>query len=72
MNIRQKPFIKSIYDPKVISDETFIKRGIEAANNALLNSTDGTLSRLWIGVDSQGITWRGYYENGKITSFYPE
>ncbi|WP_312355388.1 CdiA family toxin C-terminal domain-containing protein, partial [Aminipila sp.] len=67
-----KPFSKTIYDPKIISDETYMKRGIEAANNALSTSTDGTLPRIWSGVDKQGVAWRGYYEDGVITSFYPE
>ncbi|HAQ41164.1 MAG TPA: hypothetical protein DCM73_10260 [Clostridiales bacterium] len=67
-----RPFTKSIYDPKVISDEVFVNRGIEAANNALSNSADGILPRIWSGVDSHGVTWRGYFENGSITSFYPE
>ena len=67
-----KPFSKTVYDPKIISDKSYINRGIEAANNALTTSTDGVLPRIWTGVDSQGIVWRGYCENGVITSFYPE
>nr|WP_262385101.1 CdiA family toxin C-terminal domain-containing protein [Paenibacillus curdlanolyticus] len=67
---RAKPFDKTVYDPKVISDEEFIKRGKEAANNA---ASEGTLGREWEGYDSQGIKWRGYTdENGEVTSFYPE
>lgn len=63
---------KTIYDPKVISDEDYINRGLEAANNAISNSGDGSLPREWIGKDNSGKAWRGYYEDGKITSFYPE
>ncbi|EAG9291366.1 transposase [Listeria monocytogenes] len=63
---------KTIYDPKMISDEEYINRGLEAANNATSNPDDGSLSREWAGKDNSGKTWRGYYENGKITSFYPD
>ena len=63
-------FKKTIYDPKIISDEMFVKRGIEAANESLMRN--GTLTREWRGADSQGKFWRGYYENGIVTSFFPE
>ncbi|EJT4732001.1 EndoU domain-containing protein [Listeria monocytogenes] len=63
---------KTIYDSKVISDEEYINRGLEAANNATSNLDDGSLPREWTGKDNTGKTWRGYYEDGKITSFYPD
>lgn len=44
---------------------------MEAANDALSKATDGTMPREW-GVDSNGVTWRGYYQDGRIVSFYPE
>lgn len=67
-----KVFVKTIYDPQFISDQNYVKRGIEAANNAMLHTKDGTMPREWIGVDSKGVTWRGYYQDGEITSFFPE
>ncbi|MGG3523348.1 T7SS effector LXG polymorphic toxin [Bacillus pseudomycoides] len=68
-----KVFTKTIYDPKVISDKEFISRGIEAANDAKLKTSDGVLSREWTGVDSKGVTWRGYHnKDGEISSFFPE
>ncbi|MBC2239256.1 T7SS effector LXG polymorphic toxin [Listeria booriae] len=67
-----KVFVKTIYDPQFISDKTYVNRGIEAANNAMLKSKDGTMPREWIGIDSKGVTWRGYYQDGEITSFFPE
>lgn len=66
------PKTKTVYDPKVISDEVYANRGIEAANEAVSRSPDGVLGREWTGVDNQGVTWRGYCEDGKITSMYPE
>lgn len=67
-----KVFKKTIYDPKIISDKEFVRRGLEAANNAIENSENGMLPREWTGVDSEGIIWHGYYENGEIKSFFPE
>ena len=63
---------KTIYNPEIISDDEFIKRGLEAANDAISKSSDGIMPREWIGVDSKGISWHGYYENGEITSFFPD
>lgn len=67
-----KPKRKTVYDPSVFSTEEYLRRGVEAANNASEQYSEGTLPREWSGYDSQGIKWRGYYENGVITSFYPE
>ncbi|MEC3605679.1 T7SS effector LXG polymorphic toxin [Bacillus glycinifermentans] len=67
---KSKIYRKTIYDPKVISTEEFLKRGKEAAENAAKN---GTLDREWTGVDSKGIKWRGYLNtDGEVKSFYPE
>lgn len=33
---------------------------------------NNALPREWTGVDSQGVTWRGFFENGEITSLFPE
>jgi hypothetical protein len=43
-------FKKAIYDPNVIGDNAFMKRGLEAANSAVL--PDRTLPAVWEGVDS--------------------
>ena len=65
-------FKKTIYDPDVISDNDFMRRGLEAANDALSKADDGVMPREWSGVDSEGGTWRGYFEDGRITSFFPD
>ena len=65
-------FKKTIYDPDVISDNDFMKRGLEAANNAISKADNGVMPREWSGVDSEGITWHGYYTDGEITSFFPD
>ena len=69
---RSKIREKTVYDPAIISDDEFVRRGIEAANDALSNSPDGTLPRVWNGVDSKGVPWTGNFENGNITTFFPE
>ncbi|WP_235533144.1 EndoU domain-containing protein, partial [Paenibacillus sp. Leaf72] len=67
---KAKEYVKTIYDPKVISDEEYIKFGKEAANNAL---SKGKLGREWEGYDSNGVKWMGYADSdGKVTSFFPE
>lgn len=67
----EKTNTKTIYDPNVISDREYVERGIEAANNALEKEPTGVLPRVWTGVDSKGVTLLGYFENGKVTSFFP-
>ena len=67
-----KVFKKTIYDSDIISDDEFISRGLEAANDAITKSDDGVMPREWYGIDSEGITWYGYFEDGKIKSFFPD
>ena len=67
-----KVFRKTIYDPNIIRDEEYIKYGLEAANDAMNNVGGTGLPREWTGVDSNGVKWHGYYEDGKITSFFPD
>ena len=66
------PKVKTVYDPDVISTDEYLKRGLEAANNASKNYTDGILPREWVGIDNQGVSWRGYCADGEISSMYPE
>ena len=67
------PKVKTVYDPNIISDEVYLEKGIQAANDALSKSPDGLLPREWVGNDVSGIKWRGYSDgNGNITSFFPE
>ncbi len=67
---RAKKYIKTIYDPKVISDADYIKFGKEAVNSAI---SKGKLGREWEGYDSKGIKWMGYADSdGNVVSFFPE
>lgn len=69
---RKNLFSKTVYDPAIISTETYIKRGLEAANQAAQNAASHRLSREWTGTDKSGIRWRGYVDShDHITSFYP-
>lgn len=70
---RSKIFAKTVYDPAVLSTKAYIRRGLEAANQAIQNAPSHRLSREWTGIDHHGIQWRGYVDShGHITSFYPE
>lgn len=42
---------------------------IEWGNEAMLNGT--TSGRIITGTASNGLEFRGYIDNGEITSFYP-
>lgn len=70
---KTKTFKKTVYDPSKIDTDTYIMRGLEAANNTARSSSSGKLGREWTGIDDQGVKWHGYCDKtGKITSFYPE
>ncbi|WP_124061404.1 CdiA family toxin C-terminal domain-containing protein [Gordonibacter sp. Marseille-P4307] len=62
---------KSVYDKNVISAEEYMRRGLEAANNAA-TANNGSLSRSWNGTDNNGIKWKGYLDdNGNVSTLYP-
>ena len=70
---KTKTFKKTVYDPSKIDTDTYIKWGLEAANNTARSSSSGKLGHEWTGIDNQGVKWHGYCDkNGEITSFYPE
>ncbi len=72
-DFKAKSFKKTVYDPSKISTDTYIKWGLQAANNAAKATTSGKLSREWTGTDNQGVKWHGYCDsNGEIISFFPE
>ena len=66
------PKVKTVYDSNIISTDEYLRRGLEAANNAASQYENGILPREWVGVDNNGVLWRGYCKNGEITSMYPE
>lgn len=66
-------FKKTVYDTSIIDTDTYIKWGLQAANNTANATSSGKLDHEWSGTDNQGIKWRGYCDSdGNITSFYPE
>ena len=72
-DFKTKTFKKTVYDPSKIDTDTYVKWGLEAANNAARSYASGRLGREWTGTDNQGVRWHGYCDkNGEITSFYPE
>ncbi|MCM1523226.1 MAG: CdiA family toxin C-terminal domain-containing protein [Ruminococcus sp.] len=67
-----RAFTKTIYDPKIIDTETYLNRGIEAANRTA-SRTKCKLGREWRGIDNNGVEWHGYCDaSGEIISVFPE
>ncbi|WP_289709894.1 PrsW family glutamic-type intramembrane protease [Peribacillus butanolivorans] len=57
---------KTVYDPKIISDEQMLKWGEEAMKNGKI------VGREKVGVASNGLKFRGFVDDsGKITNFFP-
>lgn len=72
-DFKAKTYKKTVYDPSKISTDTYIKWGLEAANNTAKLSPSKKLGHEWTGTDNQGFKWHGYCnDNGEITSFYPD
>ena len=70
---KAKSFKKTVYDSSKINTDTYIKWGLQAANNAASSTSSGKLGHEWTGTDNQGVKWHGYCnDKGEITSFYPE
>ncbi|NMC56244.1 MAG: EndoU domain-containing protein, partial [Eubacteriaceae bacterium] len=67
---RSIEFKKTVYDPNIISNEEFRKRGLEAANNSF--NTNKILESDWEGYDSYGVKWLGFARNGEIITFFPD
>ena len=64
---------KTTYDPEIISDENFIKRGVDAFEN-YKNGLDinEILPRKWEYTDIKGLKWKGYTDGyGNLTSLFP-
>jgi hypothetical protein len=67
---KAKVFEKTVYDPRVISDDEMLRLGQEAANDAL---SRGALTREWTGTASNGLRFRGYLDDtGYVRSFFPD
>lgn len=66
---RTRLYSKTVYDASKISTDEYLRRGLEAANDA---AKGGRLPREWSGTDGQGVRWHGYAQNNKIESFFPE
>ena len=69
--MRTRVFEKTIYDSSVLGDADMLRMGQEAADQALA-AGGGTLGREWTGVAANGVTFRGYSDQGVVTSFFPE
>lgn len=65
------PFPKTVYDPKLISNETMVTWGKEAMEQAFSNNTIS--GRVIDGIAKNGLKFRGYIDEatGEITNFFP-
>ncbi|EOG1984622.1 EndoU domain-containing protein [Proteus mirabilis] len=67
-----QPFKKTIYDPKIFSDQKILELGQKAAVNGYKNALDKKLQSY--NAMSEGITFRVYLdkETKKVTNFHPK
>ncbi|MEY1272492.1 CdiA family toxin C-terminal domain-containing protein [Proteus mirabilis] len=67
-----QPFKKTIYDPKIFSDQKIVELGQKAAANGYKNALDKKLQSY--GAMSEGITFRVYLdkETKMVTNFHPK
>ncbi|AZK49063.1 hypothetical protein EIM92_15115 [Paenibacillus lentus] len=56
---------KTVYDPRIYSDQQIYQWGLEAMKNGYLNGY------LICGEASNGMKFVGYFRNGEITNFHP-
>ena len=67
---KTKPFEKTVYDPKKITDAEMVQWGKEAAQEAASRSA---LTREWTGTAKNGAKFRGYLDGaGEVRSFFPD
>lgn len=67
-----QPFKKTIYDPKIFSDQKILELGQKAAANGYKNALDKKLQSY--DAMSEGITFRVYLdkETKMVTNFHPK
>lgn len=70
-HMKSMTYTKTIYDSNLLSDLEYLKMGREAANSAL-QANGGVMPREWVGRTLDGVTIRGYSDNGVVSSFFPE
>jgi len=59
------PDPKTIYDPRIISDKQMLEWGQEAMKKGVITG------RIIEGTASNGLTFRGFINNGVVTNFFP-
>ncbi|HZG18194.1 MAG TPA: polymorphic toxin-type HINT domain-containing protein [Candidatus Bathyarchaeia archaeon] len=60
---------KTVYDPKVYSDEQIIQWGKEAMQEGL--ESNRVTGRVIVGYAPNGMRFTGYVDDGQITNFFP-
>ncbi|GFH43228.1 hypothetical protein Hs30E_17790 [Lactococcus hodotermopsidis] len=56
---------KTVYDPNIISDKQIYEWGQEAMKNGVIDGREIT------GIANNGLKFKGFIEDGKITNFFP-
>ncbi len=70
-----KPFIKTVYDSKIISDKQMAQWGREAFADAVQNKTIDLAKREWTGQASNGLKIFGYLDakgTMSVRTFFPD
>ncbi|MGI9055899.1 MAG: CdiA family toxin C-terminal domain-containing protein, partial [Pyrinomonadaceae bacterium] len=68
------PFVKTVYDPKIISDKQMTQWGREAFADAVKKGFTGISSNRWEGIASNGLLFEGRIDKqgtNAVRTFYP-
>jgi len=67
---RSKVYLKTVYDPSVISDQEILDWGRQAAAEG---QSRGPLTREWTGTAPNGLQFRGFLgKTGAVRTFFPD
>ena len=70
VGLRQVDKPKTVYDPRLISEQQMCQWMREAIQNGKIETTDGGQHH-FEGYAKNGLCFNGYIENGKFTSLFP-
>jgi hypothetical protein len=62
-------YVKTIYDPKIWTDAK-LEKALKEALQDVVNKNKGVIPREWEGLSNEGYPIHGYFDNGKVTSFF--
>lgn len=70
----EEPFIKTVYDSKVISDQQMTQWGREAFADAVQTNNINLVTRRWEGISFNGLKFGGFLDSqsNAVRTFFPE